>query len=475
MLRRYLQTSGLVVFTACTIQAAWAAECQVAVKSWGVVDQSDFGDAPEDDDRFGATFARGDFNGDGVVDVVIAAPGEDVPSPFGWSLVDAGLINVRYGGSGDLQVIKQSSIPMQYVMENALFGANLAAGDFNKDGKDDLVVSTAIATGNSGMGRYFIVPGSDSGLDPSKAVVIPGLEAPIHGPIAVGNFNSDLADDLVIGQPEYRYACSAAAGAEGRVVVVLGKEGTGMVVGPRIPYSQNVCGSQFGFAVAAGEKAGQPRVLVGAPTSDYRGLPDTGSVTILKFDAQGQPILMTTWNGGKQNAKLGYSIGVADLNGDGAQDFVMGAPGTGLPDDPGYVIAFNSFSFVQKRTITGGPSFGSALSVGDFNGDHVDDVAVGEPLAGDAQSGAVTLLFGSRIDFIDAGTPALTYAPLDQPPSAGAQFGAALLPVDLDNDNRSELMIGAPRGQLSTSAVGRVHHVQVTATCPAQISSREAR
>jgi hypothetical protein len=442
-----------------------------------ILDQSYFGETPEHLDYFGAKLARGDFNGDGFPDVVISAPREDVEG--GKTRTDAGAVHVIYGNGGPNEIIWQSEIPLQSSVANALFGANLATGDFNGDTYDDLVVTTAIET-TSGKGRYFIVPGGSSGLVLSKTVVIPNLQAPIWGPMTADDFSGDGIDDLVLGQPEYRQACTAAAGAEGRVVFVLGHRAATTMVGEVIPYSDQQCGSQFGFALAAGTRNGKPSVFVGAPLGDYlTNVPDTGYVRALALDSSHQPVDLGVINtGNKSNENFGYSIAVADLDQDGKQEVIIGAPGTLDPPMPGYVTARMSNSPTDPY-IERGPGFGSSLSLGDFNNDGGPDVAAGEPLAGDPQHGAVTLLFGSAAVGLNPGTPALTEVSLGQPLSPGAQFGVALLAIPADSGGSSELLIGAPLSRLQTPtqpSVGRVFEVAVTSTtCSMSSGSDSAR
>src|SRR4051794_34490794 len=87
------------------------------------------------------SMAVGDFNGDGKADLAISAPGETVGGA-----ANAGGVNVLYGPSHGLD-----SAGNQFWSEailsvlgtpraNDRYGAALAVGDFNRDGKDDLAI-----------------------------------------------------------------------------------------------------------------------------------------------------------------------------------------------------------------------------------------------------------------------------------------------------------------------------------------------
>src|SRR5262245_49035727 len=54
-----------------------------------------FGNGPKPGDRFGDVLAAGEFNGDGVADLAVGIPGEDLGS-----IRDAGAVQVFYGVRG---------------------------------------------------------------------------------------------------------------------------------------------------------------------------------------------------------------------------------------------------------------------------------------------------------------------------------------------------------------------------------------
>ena len=148
-----------------------------------------------------------DFDGDGFGDLAIGVAQEDLGS-----VTDAGAVNVLYGSSGGLaaagnQVWSRNSGGVIGLAEpDDLFGFRAVAGDFNNDGRDELAIGAANETGGYVIGDVHVLKGSPSGLlaagnqfwtATSPGIAGSGAEV-FFAPVAVGNFDGDPFDDLVI-------------------------------------------------------------------------------------------------------------------------------------------------------------------------------------------------------------------------------------------------------------------------------------
>ncbi len=155
----------------------------------------------------------------------------------------------------------------------------------------------------------------------------------------------------------------------------------------------------------------------------------------------------------------GDDVTVADVNGDGYDDLVVGVCafdggvvvvlwGNGVLAQPG-TIDLLSASPPSVSVILGKPSDGAmlcSLSAGDFNADGFDDIIIGEPFGfpGTGRGKAYVVLgsasFPDTLDLADA--PANVIEILGKPGVGGLGFGVC--GCDLNGDGFDEIVVSAP-------------------------------
>jgi hypothetical protein len=315
---------------------------------------------PTDGGRYG--MAAGDFDGDGEVETVLGCPLRGRLQVFSSTLEAFPNTDAIYGPAFD-----ESRI-------GADIAGSLAAGDFNKDGFDDLAVGVPRATVNNleDAGAVDVVFGSDTGLlfDSTSVRLTARREGARFGEaLTVGDYNNDGFADLAVSAPRLSEIDIDEPGA---VVVFNGSADFDSEVD--IAITQNGLGEDFD--AADGERLG-----TALATGDFDGDQIADLAIGVPFDMLDDQML--------------GSVGV-----------VFGSPG-GLELDSTQQLDCNTESFAincsdQMR-------FGYGLAAGDFNEDGVDDLAVGIPgapfgfsdnpddiLANLVEAGAVLVSFGGE-------------------------------------------------------------------------------
>uniref|UniRef100_A0A669P5G1 Phosphatidylinositol-glycan-specific phospholipase D n=1 Tax=Phasianus colchicus TaxID=9054 RepID=A0A669P5G1_PHACC len=157
-------------------------------------------------------------------------------------------------------------------------------------------------------------------------------------------------------------------------------------------------------------------------------------------------------------ARLGWTMISADINQDGYEDLVAGAPGYStlghIQIGRVYIVYGNRSGLPQEdmdlderadQVLEGHqPSgrFGSALAVLDFNEDGVPDLAIGAPSVGSQfliYKGAVYVYFGTKGRGL-ASQPNMTITCQ----YSYCNLGWSLLAADIDGDQNADLVVGSP-------------------------------
>jgi hypothetical protein len=286
---------------------------------------------------------------------------------------------VIYGSStgltsaGDQYWTQDSSGINDTAEANDQFGSALAAGDFNRDGRDDLAIGVndeSVGSFNK-AGAVNVIYGSQSGLTGSgdqfwtqnspKVVDSPEPSDLFGFALAGGDFNGDRFDDLAISSP--------GEDSSGTVHVLNGS--ATKLVGTTTSFTQGTLGytvplgSFFGSTLATGDfdRDGHADLVVGAYQEKVAMIDSAGAVYVV----------------------YGSANGINNLD---AQRWIQGAGPSGtLAESP----EFADF-------------FGVAVATGDYDGDGRSDLAIG--VVGDApdnldRAGGVHVLYSFHTGLFD--------------------------------------------------------------------------
>lgn len=416
------------------------------------------------DSRFGSSIALCDWDGDGRKDMFVGMPGA-----ANGALANAGkvLLFLQAPNGTFPTVPTRTILPTNWgggvAADGASFGETIECGDFNGDGRSDLVIG---APGDPvsltpGAGRIYLLANnvSHTGVgfgpyaDPNGAAANGGFGSAL----AVGRVNVDAFDDLAVGAPGTTIAAHPGAG---RVACLTGSAtlaSFGALVGTTLVHTAPSDDANFGAAlvIADFDGGGLGDIAVGIPGQllnaggEVRIYNASPNFTLLRSLSTTQPGVAV---------EFGSALAAADLDHDGDIDLLVGAPygDVGVTLEAGYVVpflntnpatgTFATGTAVTARTLEGGSQFGAVILVpGDLTGDLRPECVIAAPAAAfgvTAGAGALTL-------FRSAGngtfvTPAAADVYGAGSPTTDGAAGASLAAADLDNDSIPDLVVGAP-------------------------------
>jgi hypothetical protein len=335
----------------------------------------------------------------------------------------------------------------------ALFGFSVAgAGDVNGDNFDDVIVGAPeYNNGSTDEGMAFVYHGSPAGLsatadwtrdsDQSYAELGYSLSG-------AGDVNNDGYDDVIVGAPYYQ--SSSFHEDEGWAMVYHGSA-TGLSPSADWYVQANIQMAFLGASVSSAGDVnddGYDDVIIGA-YSMTSGDIDEGLAFVYHGDSTGLSSSADwTGEGNEYEAEYGWSVSCAgDVNNDGYDDVIVGAPRYGVSDRGAAFVYHGSatgLSATADWSVEGeddGHHLGYSVSgAGDVNNDGYDDVIFGAPqyVNGEISEGAAYLHYGSASGL--SATPGW----VSESNQAHSYMGRSVAGLgDINNDGYDDVIVGA--------------------------------
>jgi hypothetical protein len=353
---------------------------------------------PENLNQFGASVAVGDINGDGFQDLLVGAPGYNTRTD-----TDVGRIYVYFSIGENL-----SSAPEPFILEipetdfgadvdGDHFGSSVVTADFNLDGIDDFAVSAPdrerFELDFQEGGEIYVFLGNTDGVftAPDRLLTRANVEIGFGASEQLGarlfalpSVCGSPAPDLATQLPGFDRSESVTD--VGAVLVYC--SGADLFIeedGPFFFPQGLQSGDEFGATVVHMgdfDLDGRPEIAIGAPGRNsvfVVGAPNAEEFTEI--------------TGPVGSFRFGESIAATDLDVNGNNDLIVAVP----DDGAGHLLIYSSsplgieepFQFVSPSLEL--EEFGrSLLSVGDIDGDGLQDVSAGIP---GSFGGGVRLVF----------------------------------------------------------------------------------
>jgi len=356
-----------------------------------------------------------------------------------------------------------------------------AVGNLNGDGVNDLVVGAPSAGRDAGhpVGAVYIKFGPVEGLDLQYGESVRSVvdlnsdwDVKIYGDIhdvdsggnsrrigkslAIGDVNGDGIEDLIIGTSD------------------------------RNDDDQHRADIDLGYTAHPAHIPGKAYVIYGSTNWQQQYLLYQDQYDVKFY--------------GDDDRELGFQVGVGGIYGQNQEDLVITAPADvlnnltsrvyviqgwqgalaakdiRLPDDLdifSHHAIIEGKNYYQHDPLTGtdyiGSGLGKALTLGDINGDGLDDIVLGAPAYSQDWStnpwtglqGAVYIFYGKPQDQdpldgvypVDAktnntGNYTAIWGPRTRAVNEITRFGSAVTVADLNDDGKGELIVGAPAARL---------------------------
>jgi len=310
------------------------------------------GNATQANERFGVALAAGQLHSNATVhraNLVVGAPGRDFTRYSAtmrryYTELDLGRVYVFYQSSQDrafthVQDLHSSGSPVGPTG----FGSSLAVGDFNGNGRLDLVVGAPQYQEGEGTGSIYVLyaDGNTAYLgradDPNlpwdrkanrkfdQSPIANNERDDLYGyALVAADFNQDGFADLAVGAPGENWQGATDTGLV--FIFIGGRDGLANPFGCRYFFidqenrGSNEENDNFGYALGAGDVTGDglPDLVIGAPYENKDGVVNVGGVFLAKTTAFTQGPFAGTWTGtitGDNHTSATITVSLCDVDG----------------------------------------------------------------------------------------------------------------------------------------------------------------
>lgn len=308
-----------------------------------------------------------------------------------------------------------------------------AAGDVDFDGVNDFMVGAREST----IFSTAVTPGSITMYSGATGLEIYRIDGTSHNSafgtvmLSIGDIDGDGAADFIACDPMYSIGSYTF---EGAFWIYSGIDGS------VISWDTGSPSSFFGNSVALLgdlDADGLPEFAIGAPNEGGGGM--------VHIYSSGKDGLVQSYLAPDPNANFGVSLSsISDLDADGHRDLIVGANryDGSAGNDIGAVYLISAFTGSLIHRYDGWDplnEFGKVVcSIGDLDGDGLEDVIVGAPHGRQGTSLAVGI-----VEVYSSVSHSLIYHLTGNNPNEN--FGTSIVDMgDQDGDDFADFLIGAP-------------------------------
>jgi hypothetical protein len=422
-------------------------------------------------DLAGNSVASGDFDGDGLDDILVGASGTHV-GPYYYVGVAYVILGKSLGSTSEIDLSTADyKLLGEYHSDSAGYSV-ASAGDVDGDGREDVLIGAyGNDDGGSGSGCAYLVKGSSLGstseIDLSTAdYKLMGTSYDFVGSVAgAGDVDGDGLDDIILGSVGMDYGSSTS----GAYIVLGASLGSTSEIDLSTSADIQIVGESNdagGSVASAGDVDGDglADIIIGA-MSDHDGAYYAGSAYIVLGSslASTSVSLLSSADykfiGENKHDTAGKSVASAgDVDGDGLDDVLVGANansnggsgagaaylilGSSLGSTSEIELSSADFSFLGEATANYvGHSVSSA---GDVDGDGLDDILLSAKNNNDGGSdaGKVYVILASSLS---SGSMILSSADIQLAGEAAGNYAGVSVASagDVDGDGYDEILVGA--------------------------------